>query len=211
MGKSDFYIFSDYLETLSEIKTPVRSVCFLGFNGENELTRRIKAHKRDFYDLSLGNWEINSDWKLYQKYDLIISTRCPYFSKDPYQFISKCKENLNPRGHALIDWGLGDHWRFDTFKVGWTRGGETEWAYKDENYLHSCFWNEDVAKDIESKKFWNAVLKNKFGYSPSQTLTQVVEEEVPSIISYPTKKTKLRFLWPDAPQLYIITLIQESS
>ena len=208
MGRSDPLIFREYLEVLSKIQKRIDSVAFLGFSGENIFTQCINVSNRDFYDLSLGNWQINSDWQLDKKYDLIISTRCPYFAKNPQEFVEKCKSSLKPGGYALIDWGLGDHWRFDKFKVGWHRDDELEFAYEPDNYLHSCFWNENVASHPEALAFWNAVLHNNYGYSSSETLDHVVKREVPSLVSYETKDLRLKFMWPESPQLYIITLIQ---
>ena len=80
MGKSDAIIFPEYVQALSQIDRKINSVAFLGFSAENSLTRRILCENRSFYDLSLGNWNINSDWSLDKKYDLIVCTRCAYFS-----------------------------------------------------------------------------------------------------------------------------------
>jgi len=208
MGRSDPLIFREYFEVLKKIQTDISSVAFLGFSDESHFTRCVNVPNRDFYDLSLGNWQINSDWHLNKKYDLIISTRCPYFSANPDDFVKKCKESLNPGGYALIDWGLGDHWRFEDFKVGWRRNSEIEHAYEKDNYLHSCFWNDSLSEDPESVAFWRAVLSNDYGYSASETLSQVIEREVPKIVSYKTEEIRLKFLWPESPQLYIITLIR---
>lgn len=208
MGRSDPLIFREYLEVLSKIQKSIDSVAFLGFSGEDIFTQCINVPNRDFYDLSLGNWQINSDWKLDKKYDLIVSTRCPYFAKNPQEFVEKCKASLKPGGYALIDWGLGDHWRFDKFKVGWRRDDELEFAYEPDNYLHSCFWNENISSHPEALAFWSAVLHNNYGYSSSETLDHVVKREVPSLVSYETKDIRLKFMWPESPQLYIITLIQ---
>ena len=116
MGKSDPYIFAEYAKILPKFK--YESIAFLGQTSDNEFTKLIDSNIRHFYDLSLGNWDINSDWNLERNYDLIVCTRCAYFSKDPQNFIEKCKRHLTASGHALIDWGLGDHWRFDDYKVG---------------------------------------------------------------------------------------------
>ena len=209
MGKSDPLIFREYLQSLSKIQVNISSVAFLGFSGENDLTRCINVADRKFYDLSLENWQINSEWHLDKKYDLIISTRCPYFAKNPEDFMYRCKENLNPGGYALIDWGLGDHWRFDKFKVGWKRNGETEFAYKPDNYLHSCYWSENVASHPETNNFWRAVLENDYGYSEKETIAEVVKNEVSRLVTYETEDLRVKFLWPESPQLYIITLIRK--
>jgi len=207
MGKSDQFIFPEYLKLISDIKA--ESIALLGFSQENDFTRSINAKTKKFFDVSLGNWDINSDWSLNQKFDLIISTRCPYFSKDPKTFIAKCKEHLTQGGHALIDWGLGDHWRFKNYKVGWLRHGELEFAYKPSNFLHSCYWHDDLLSDPNVISFWNCVVKNpELGYTQQDDLKEVIKKEVQHLISYDVKKIKTVFLWPERPQLYIITLIE---
>lgn len=207
MGKSDSIIFPEYLKALSHVNSEISSVAFLGFSGENQLTRRINVSERSFFDLKLGNWEINSEWSLGKKYDLIICTRCAYFSKDPHSFIERCMSHLSEGGYALIDWGLGDHWRFEDFKIGWVKNGEHEFAYSDQNFLHSCFWNTSLSQDPNALEFWNQCLRK--GYSSDQTLESVVREEVPSIVDYDCCHLSTKFLWPESPQLYIITLIMK--
>ena len=211
MGKSDSFIFQEYKDALSAVfPFQVRSVAFLGFSQENALTRLIQCETRHFYDLSLKNWNINDDWQLSQNYDLIICTRCAYFAKYPEVFIDKCKNYLNQYGYALVDWGLGDHWRFENYKVGWIRENEQEFAYENDNFLYSCFWNEELLKHSDVKSFWNAVKSNeKFCYSKDESLSDVIKREVPSVISYNTKVLKTKFLWPESPQLYIITVLSK--
>ena len=206
MGKSDPIIYDEYLCVLRHLNANV-SVAFLGFTGENSFTRNVSGEVRHFYDRQLKNWEINSDWCLSQKYDLIVCTRCAYFSREPEKFIDKCKEHLNPGGHALIDWGLGDHWRFPTYKVGWVRHGEHEYAYDETNFVHSCFWNDSLLKDENVRQFWNCVTQGPFGYA-GEDIKSVIEKEVPSLVKYETERTVTKFLWPDSPQLYIITLLK---
>jgi SAM-dependent methyltransferase len=209
MGKSDFYIFPQYQKLINCIEKPIESVAFLGFSKENEFTNSIIAKTRNFYDLSLNNWNINDEWELNQKYDLIVCTRCAYFSKDPDGFVNKCKQYLTTGGHALIDWGLGDHWRFKDYKVGWLRNNELEFAYGDTNFLYSCYWHDKLLEDENVKNFWNAVLKNPdFGYTKNDNLADVIKKEVPSLTMYDAKKIQTFFLWPEKPQLYIITLIE---
>lgn len=209
MGKSDPIVFNEYKEILQGINN-INSAAFLGYSNENDFTNSIKATTKNFYDIQLGNWNINDDWKLNQKYDLIVSTRCPYFSKDPLKFVEKCLAHTTENGHILLDWGLGDHWRFDNFKVGWIRNGEHEFAYYPDNFLYSCYWNDSLLKDKNVVLFWDCVKKNlKYGYEEKDKLIDVVKKEVPSIVDYKVKKIKTLFLWPDSPQLYIITLIEK--
>lgn len=208
MGKSDNQVFNFYLKILKDCNLKYDSIAFLGFSGENSFTRCIDGKIRDFYDLNLKNWQINDEWNLKRKYDLILCTRCAYFSKNPNDFISRCKLHLNKNGKALIDWGLGDHWRFEKFKVGWIRDGEHEFAYQNNNFLHSCFWHDDLDKDLEVQKFWKAVKAGNYGYDISENLNDIVKKEVPSLINYETIFLKTLFLWPESPQLYIATVLE---
>lgn len=207
MGKSDPIIFNEYL-TLLDQHCGLRydSIAFLGFGQENAFTTMLQAPVRDFYDLSLGNWDINDTWVLPKSYDLVISTRCPYFARDPHDFVERCRASLAPGGTIFLDWGLGDHWRFDRFKVGWVRDGEHEFAYAPDNFLHSCFWRPEFVDDLEVKRFWSNV-QGRFGYQRTESLNDIIRVEVPSIIDYGCKEIRFKFLWPEAPQLYIMTLI----
>lgn len=219
MGKSDSLIFPEYLSLLNDVLSTksITSIAFLGFPCENELTRKIRGLSfilepkiRHFYDLQLGNWDINSDWSLLQKYDLIVCTRTAYFAKNPDVFINKCNDHLKDGGYALIDWGLGDHWRFKQYKVGWVRNDEHEYAYKPDNFLYSCFWNDDLEKDENVNTFWTWVTSEpSFGYLFNNELKKVVYDEVPSIVSYKTHALKCVTLWHTSPQLYIITIFQK--
>jgi SAM-dependent methyltransferase len=173
------------------------SVALLGFT-DNQL------FKGDLYDLQLDNWDINSQWELPKKYDTIISTRCPYFAKDPKDFIKRCYNNLNPGGTVFLDWGLGDHWRFENYKIGWVKGKEHEYCYKDDNYLWSTVWDDEFLEENEFKKFSTNL--NKFGY---KDIKQAIYNEVPVVLElsfikkYFNISYKLLSLWEDKPQLYI--------
>jgi SAM-dependent methyltransferase len=211
MGKSDIIIFKEYANVLSLAAAAFKDVAFLGFSQENEFTNSIIAETKTFYDLSLGNWDINTSWSLNQKYDLIVCTRCAYFSKNPDDFILRIKDHLVSGGHALIDWGLGDHWRFSKYKIGWIRDGEHEFAYKKDNFLYSCFWNDYVKNHEDTIKFWNYVISNpSFGYTLTDDIDQIIKKEIPKTICYKTKFLSIKCLWPESPQLYIITLVSES-
>lgn len=207
MGKSDPLILPEYDTFLTRHRKRhcSGSAAFLGFSQDNDFTKNVFSDSKDFYDLSLGNWEINSRWRLKKQYDLIVSTRCPYFAREPTDFVERCKDHLTDDGVLFLDWGLGDHWRFDKYKVGWVRGGEHEWAYKEDNFLWSCLWREDFEDDIEVKKFYSHI-SGQFGYSRGEKLSQIVRKEVPEIVDYDYEEIKFKFLWPEAPQLYIMTL-----
>jgi len=161
----------------------------------------------DLYDLSLGNWEINSEWMLPKKYDTIICTRCAYFAQKPYNFIERCHNSLNDNGRLYVDWGIGDHWRFTKFKVGWNKNGEQEYAYSRTNFLWSMVWNDDFLKDKECIRFEKEI--EKYGYS---SLKDAIYLEVPSIldtyhIDKYFKEVKYNILTIVSPYLQMYVLV----
>jgi len=163
----------------------------------------------DLYDIqsnekNVKHWDINTPWKLQQeRYDTIISLRCPYFAKNPKEFIYRCLEMLNPGGKIYADWGLGDHWRFSPYKVGWLKNGAHEWAYNEDNYLWSAYWEDNLIFDTEVQKFMKYIETQ--GYSDIKT---AIMQEVPSVFTL--EDTELKYLvhnlclWPDNPQLYTL-------
>ena len=159
----------------------------------------------DLYDRKLKNWDINSDWKLNHKYDTIISLRCPYFARDPEDFIKRCYENLNPVGLLYVDWGLGDHWRFDNYKIGWIKDGEQEHAYGKDNFLWSGVWHDQFVSDENFMLFSDRV--KRFGYADVKS---AIHEEVPKILDlkFVDKYFEMGYinltLWEDRPQLYTL-------
>ena len=194
MGRSDPHIFNFYNNNIK----PKGNTGLLGFSNNN-------IYQGDLYDLSLSNWNINSEWTLKKKYDTIICTRCAYFAEDPWDFIEKCHEHLNPNGILYVDWGLGDHWRFENYKIGWVKNGEQEYAYKNDNFLWSTVWDEQFLEHEQYKTFCNNA--TKFGYKDVQ---EAIRQEVPSILTL--EFVRLFFdceydilsLWDDKPQLYIL-------
>ena len=200
------------LNLVSDIVIEYEKVAFLGFPGENNFTKMIPGNQKDFYDLQLGNWEINDPkWKTGSGYDLVICTRCAYFSKDPVTFLEKCIDITAPGGFILVDWGIGDHWRFDNYKVGWVKDGEHEFAYEDENYLWSAIWHDEFASKPAFKNFEEWVKKH--GY---HDVKSAIFKEVPSVLDLgediPVLKNisiscRLLALWEDLPQLYTVLLL----
>tara|TARA_Y100000310_G_scaffold218705_1_gene219998 strand:+ start:2874 stop:3479 length:606 start_codon:yes stop_codon:yes gene_type:complete len=192
VGRSDPIIQNFYK---SNIK-PEGKAALLGFT-EN------RWFEGDLYDLQLGNWDINSDWELGQKYDTIISLRCPYFAKDPEDFVRRCHSHLNPGGYLYADWGLGDHWRFDNYKIGWCKDGEQEYAYKNDNFLWSTVWDDSFLEDERFKLFSSRV--KKFNYDD---VKKAIFGEVPSILQLNDIKRSFDIsyniltLWEDKPQIY---------
>ena len=194
MGKSDPH----YFNFCSQHIKPQGKTALLGFSNNNYF-------EGDLYDLSLNNWDINSEWKLAQKYDTIICTRCAYFSKDPWDFVELCHEYLKPRGKLFVDWGIGDHWRFPNYKVGWVKNGEHEWAYEEDNYLWSTIWDDSFIKDNEYQRFSQRIQKHNY-----QDAKKAIFDEVPKVINlefidmfFETEYNMLA-LWEDLPQLYIL-------
>lgn len=194
MGKSNSILIPFYQNFIK----PVGDVALLGFT-DNEI------FSGDCYDLQLDNWNINSEWVLPKKYDTIICTRCAYFSKNPEDLIKRCHDSLNKGGVLYIDWGLGDHWRFSDYKIGWVKNNEHEFAYEKNNFLWSTIWSDDLLKDEEFKKFSSWV--KPFGYLD---LKKSIFDEVPNILdlqlisNYYTTSYKTLALWPEAPQIYIL-------
>lgn len=192
-------------------------VAALGAEGHNEMTRAVcdasgRVEVFDFYDLQLGNWDINADWRLKRDdYDLIILTRCAYFAADPSDLIRRCRRHTLHTGHVLIDWGLGDHWRFPEYRVGWERNGVHEYHDYGEHrsYLHSCFWEPKFEQEHAVEMFRDMICQH--GYSDDRSLTDIVNEEIPRLVNSDDHMPCLidfLSLWPDSPQLYILTAFE---
>ena len=194
MGRADPHVLSFYNKTIKA----KGHTALLGFSNNN-------FYNGDLYDLSLNNWNINSGWTLDKKYDTIICTRCAYFAEDPWDFIERCYEHLNINGTLYVDWGLGDHWRFENYKIGWVKNGEQEYAYKDDNFLWSTVWDDSFARNEQYMLFCDRV--KKLGYND---VYQAIKQEVPSILTFDDIKDffdiqyALVTLWEDKPQLYIL-------
>jgi SAM-dependent methyltransferase len=194
VGRTDTLIMPFYHKHIK----PQGDVALLGFRNNDRFDG-------DLYDIHLNNWDINSDWKLPKKYDTIISLRCPYFAKDPYKFIEKCYENLSPAGILYADWGLGDHWRYEDFKVGWIKNKEHEFAYAPDNFLWSTVWDDNFLKHEEVKLFGERI--KKFGYNG---VKEAVLEEIPSILQLKSVENffdisyRIVAVWEEHPQLYFL-------
>ena len=194
MGRSDAVLYGP--EGLYTSIKPKGAVALLGFPNNNYFPG-------DCYDQKLGNWEINSDWKLNKKYDTIICLRTAYFAKNPKEFIKKCYDHLNEDGVLYVDWGLGDHWRFDEYKIGWVKDGEQEYAYSETNYLWSTIWDDCFLGDSQFIKYSNFV--KKFGYCD---IKGAICDEVPFILELESIKKYFNIsynivtLWEEKPQIY---------
>jgi hypothetical protein len=207
MGKSDEILFREYAKIVAGVNLE-GPAALLGFFEHNQFTMRLGLES-DLYDITAG-WNINSDWKLKRQYNTIISTRCPYFAKDPLDFLARVRSSLAPGGYMFLDWGLGDHWRYPHYKVGWFRDGEHEEAYYPGNRLHSCFWTPEISKHPTVEQFWRAA-RVVGGYDEGDDIDAVVKREVPSLLTttpgFRIVTQHLLSLWPQSPQLYIMQLL----
>ena len=199
MGKSNQYIIPFYRKHIIE----KGETALLGFS-ENSI------FEGDLYDLSLDNWNINDDWNLNKKYDTIICTRCAYFSRHPRVFIQKCYEHLKEDGTLYVDWGLGDHWRFKNYKIGWVKDDEHEHAYDKNNFLWSTVWSYNFLEDPQYKLFESRV--KKLGYN---NVESAIFNEVPKVLNIDSianfKKIDFNIisLWEDLPQLYMLISLKK--
>jgi len=204
MGRSNAILKQTYIKLLN---FSTKKAAVLGSPGPYFVTNILPTTTFDYFDLSLGNWEINSDWQLEKKYDLIISTRCPYFAKNPHKFIDKCYSSLSEKGAVLLDWGYGDHWRFPNYKIGWVKNGEQEYCYGETNYLWSGIWDDSFLKN-EQFILFSGWMK-KFDY---HDVKKAIFDETPSVLplNYIQDKfytnVELLALWPEKPQLYIFVV-----
>jgi len=206
MGKSDPHVFNFYFRNI-DLSKKYKSVGFFGQACDNSLTSLIKADKKTFFDLSIGNWNVNKFPYQSEKFDLIVCTRCAYFCKTPVDMMQNFYDCLEAGGNLFVDWGLGDHWRFDEYRVGWKSNGDHEWAYQKNNFLWSCLWEKQFMTVENVLNFAQQI--EKFGYDD---LHNAVLNEVPSIITleeicslgFEIERFDTLYLWPDAPQLYFL-------
>lgn len=214
MGKSDQILFPWYAQSLDEsCGLDFSSIALLGFSKENDFTKQIRSPTRDLFDLTLNDWDINDEsWNITsESYDLVVCTRCAYFAREPLNAIKESLRILKPGGSIFFDWGLGDHWRSIEFKIGWTDNQDDhDFTVIDGSiqYLWSCFWDKDMEREPEARQFfeWCPVKYLK------RSLSSVVLEEVPSIMTSSDLKpsyVRLKALWPDSPQLYVITVFKK--
>lgn len=210
MGRSDPFVFKNYIDIFNNYQiNNFKNVCFLGQQSENFFSNFIKSENKFYFDIKKDNWNINVfPYEIKRKYDLIVCTRCAYFSSNPIKFLSEIHNHLNSDGKIFIDWGLGDHFRHKNFKIGFKNSIEHESAYYDDNFLSSVYWDDEIMKSQHAKIF----MKNceKLGYSAC--LKEIVKKEVPSIVTesditefYKKIKVEVFTLWTEAPQLYIVT------
>lgn len=206
MGKTDPFIFGVYKQIIDNVSPNFKNVCLLGFSKHNAFTSQIKSENFDFFDLSLENWDINNqEWLISEKYDLIVCTRCAYFCKDVDSFFSNCYNILKEDGVLLVDWGLGDHWRYQNYKIGWVKNGEHESFYKDDNYLWSTIWHDEFESHPNYKKFEDWV--EKFGY---KNVKESIFRETPVVYQIENQFSKfktsifIQTFWEDSPQIYFI-------
>ena len=154
MGRSDPYLKKFYMSMVEGEE--YETIGLFGQAEDNFISSALKSSKRYFYDMSLKNWNINAfPYNVEEKFDLIVCTRCAYFSKNPGKMLEEFFQMLNPGGTILIDWALGDHWRFEDYKVGWIKNSEQEYAYGEDNLLWSTAWHNSFLENSEYKFFEN--------------------------------------------------------
>ena len=208
MGRSDPYLKSFYMSMLEGEE--YETIGLFGQAEDNFVSSEIKSSKRYFYDMSLKNWNINAfPYNVEEKFDLIVCTRCAYFSNNPEKMLEEFSQMLNPRGTILIDWALGDHWRFEDYKVGWIKNNEQEYAYGQDNFLWSTVWHDSFLENDEYKFFENWV--KRYGYEDVRT---AIKDEVPVILNlseYENAEFGIKALWPKRPQLYILCKFRKST
>ena len=210
MGRSDPHVFNFYVNVLNK-KNVYDSIGFFGFSKPNQFSDWFVAKNKCYYDIELDNWNINHfPYDVREKFDLIVCTRVAYFSKDPKMMLTQFKNFLKPDGKILVDWGLGDHWRFQDFAIGWKHHGYQEFAYREKNYL----WSSYHSKNLKSKKNY-ALFEHfckRFGYDYVES---AIDKEVDVIITdkdvrdigYNIEEEQCLFLWPESPQLYTCLLL----
>jgi len=218
MGRSNPHIFKWYGEQLA---SHWESIAFLGWPGPDAFTESLTARQKDYYDLSRGNWQIEApSWDIApDQYELVMCTRCPYFARDPLQLVRRLVEIARPGGTVFLDWGLGDHWRIQPYRVGWVRDGQQESVTfgSHRSVLYSCFWDDALESHEQAQSFRDAVRKH--GYDDARSLGDIVRDEVPELLStaelaqLPIEspiRSDLLYLWPDSPQLNISTVLTRS-
>lgn len=117
---------------------------------------------------------------------------------------------LNPSGILFIDWGLGDHWRFEDYKIGWVKDNQHEHAYEQDNFLWSTVWHDSFRKHKAYNEFCSNV--KKFNYTD---VYKSIVDEVPSVLdlnALTAQQINIEYnmlsLWPDKPQLYILLKVK---
>jgi len=207
MGRSDVSLKPVYAKLIKVIQNHFQqhiTVAVLGSPSAYFVSDMLANATCEFFDLQLHNWDINTDWNLGKKYDVILSTRCPYFAKYPQIFVEKCHAHLESGGAVLLDWGYGDHWRFSDYKIGWAKDNEQEYCYGKTNYLWSGVWDDSFLDNCQFQKFAKWV--QKLGY---KDVKEAIFTETPTVLplmcinSYFDTQVELLALWEDCPQLYV--------
>jgi len=72
---------------------------------------------------------------------------------------------------------------------------------------------EDYINDFNNKVnycYMSNIIKNpEFGYNKNDDIKSVIEREIPALVDYKVEKLKTVFLWPERPQLYILTMVKK--
>jgi hypothetical protein len=216
MGQTDVMLNPIYAEKTKDFNGLV--LC-IGFRKRPAwLPRSCVADCRDLYhedeDKQLDINEAIENWTIdnYDIYDGIVCTRVAYFSKSPIELVERLSIVGKKNCKILIDWGIGDHWRFEPLNVGWYHpDGVQEFAYASGNFLWSTVWNNDWASDSEVWDFFLAMERHdkKYDMTLGNTTNQILEE-FPVVVNtrafekHMTGEWTHHMFWPEAPQLYHI-------
>ena len=206
MGKTDAHLFPHY-KRLFQKKGDV--VAIAGGTVRPPWLEDCPAY--ELYDREIDGWSISNP-VLNTEYDNIICTRVAYFSDRPLHTIKTLAEHLKPGGQLLIDWGVGDHWRFRPYSVGWVRGQVHEWAYQEGNLLWSAYYDTDMEyqhqfkANIKQHGYEGQLIEHLRAECPELVLKSEIEA---LDIFEPFEATHIDF-WQDYPQLYsILPLIKK--
>lgn len=119
MGKTDSILIPVYEKIM---RKHIRdTVTFFGSTNKDKLAQHIRSAK--FFDLQLGNWDINKPWNV-EKTSKVICLRTSGFAVSPNLLVEKFSNCMDKNGILMIDWTMGsDHYARDSKK--WTWGWST--------------------------------------------------------------------------------------
>jgi len=165
MGVSDSILFPWYIDFVQKNVRQINGLTgFFGFPNKNVVCQFVEQEYNvvgKLYDVQHGNWDLNEDdWKVDEKFDLILCLRTAYFAKDPVKLLQKFSAILNTGGNLIIDWGLGSaHFHRDnsTWTFGWEYNGTRCYGeYKGKRYyLWSTFWDDSILSSSGGRQLIN--------------------------------------------------------
>lgn len=209
MGVSDAKLTPWYREKVKNFRG---KIALLGFTEVPSWVPKDQDYR--CFDLQLGNFDINKLSDFYDNnkenrfgYDAVICTRVSYFCKDLDLLESVIYLITKPSGKIFIDTGIGDHWRYPIYKVGWVdNDGEHEKAYGNQK-LHSFFYDINTTNKA-FHEFAEAALN--YYSEDNQDIHKIIAAEVPHLkiifnlfSSWIIEDIDYLYLPDPRPQLYI--------